>query len=77
VERSDFKGNQVDVSLAMVPDAECGSWVLVHAGYALEQLDENEALETWQWLQQAKIVEVGDLPEPLQKLADSQAEETP
>jgi hydrogenase expression/formation protein HypC len=32
-----------EVSLACVPDAMPGAWVVVHAGLALEQLDEAEA----------------------------------
>ena len=31
------------VSLACVPEAEPGAWVVVHAGVALDQLDEAEA----------------------------------
>ncbi len=36
------------VSLAMVPDAQTGNYVLVHAGYAITLVDEDEALETLQ-----------------------------
>lgn len=32
-----------EVSLACVPEAQPGAWVVVHAGLALEQLDEAEA----------------------------------
>jgi hydrogenase expression/formation protein HypC len=32
-----------EVSLACVPDAGPGAWVVVHAGLALDQLDEAEA----------------------------------
>ena len=34
------------VSLAMVPDAQAGNYVLVHAGYAIALVDEDEARET-------------------------------
>ena len=34
------------VSLAMVPEARMGDYVLVHAGYAITVVDENEAMET-------------------------------
>ena len=33
-----------EVSLACVPDAGPGAWVVVHAGLALDQLDEAEAM---------------------------------
>ncbi|HEX9082195.1 MAG TPA: HypC/HybG/HupF family hydrogenase formation chaperone [Holophagaceae bacterium] len=32
-----------EVSLACVPDAKPGAWVVVHAGLALDELDEREA----------------------------------
>ncbi len=53
----DFNGSQVQVSLAMVPDAGVGAWVLVHAGYAITQLDEQEARETWDYLRQFEGVD--------------------
>lgn len=61
----DFHGSQVDVSLAMVPEAELGSWVLVHAGYAISLIDIDEARKTWEWLEAADLVE--DMPEELRK----------
>lgn len=57
----DLQGSRIEVSLALVPDADTGAWVLVHAGYAIEQLDEAAALETWHWLREAELVE-GELP---------------
>ncbi|MBN1444073.1 MAG: HypC/HybG/HupF family hydrogenase formation chaperone [Planctomycetes bacterium] len=62
----DFQGNRVEVSLALVPEAGCGSWVLVHAGFALNVLDEREALETWRWLEAAELVD--GVPEDLKAL---------
>lgn len=35
------------INLIMTPEAEVGDWVLVHAGFAIQQLDEQEAQETW------------------------------
>ena len=35
-------------SLVLVPEAGVGDWVLVHAGFALERLTEEEARETWE-----------------------------
>lgn len=51
----DFHGSEVEVSLAMVPEAVKGDFVLVHAGYALEILDEDEAKKTWDYLKQAGV----------------------
>jgi hydrogenase expression/formation protein HypC len=51
----DFQGSQVEVGLAFVPEAKVGDWVLVHAGFALNTLDEEEARETWKYLEEAGL----------------------
>ena len=56
----DFQGSQVEASLAMTPQARQGDWVLVHAGFALTVLDEAEAKETWDMLQQVMGQEQGE-----------------
>ncbi len=48
---ADMHGNRVSVSTMLVPDAEAGDWVLVHAGFAIQQLDQKEAQETFAVLQ--------------------------
>jgi hydrogenase expression/formation protein HypC len=37
---------KVEVSLALVDDVHVGDYVLVHVGYALNKIDEDEALKT-------------------------------
>lgn len=37
---------QVEVSLALVDDIAIGDYVLVHVGYALNKIDQDEALKT-------------------------------
>lgn len=68
----DIHGVTRTVSLDLVPDAELGSWVLVHAGYAIEVVDEQFAAETWDLLcqmadavdpQDAALLPGGDAPE--------------
>jgi hydrogenase expression/formation protein HypC len=44
--RVDFGGVTRDADLTLVPDASTGDYVLVHAGFAIERLDEAEAEET-------------------------------
>jgi hydrogenase expression/formation protein HypC len=44
--RVDFGGVQRTVSLALVPEAGPGDYVIVHAGIAIARLDEARALET-------------------------------
>ena len=53
----DFQGSRADVSLALVPDAAEGDWVLVHAGFAISRLDEAAARETWQYLAEAGLAD--------------------
>ena len=42
----DVDGSRLEVCLAYVPEAGPGDYVLVHAGFALTQLDEDQALQT-------------------------------
>ena len=48
----DFDGSTLEVCLAYVPEAQPGDYVLVHAGFALAQLDEQQAAETLDILRQ-------------------------
>ena len=53
----DFGGITREVSLAYVADAQLGDHVIVHAGFALHTLDEEEAQETWRLLQEIGAIE--------------------
>ncbi len=44
--RVDFNGISREADLTLLPDAEAGDYVLVHAGFAIQRLDEAEARET-------------------------------
>ena len=55
----DFDGSSLEVCLAYVPEAEPGDYVLVHAGFALTRLDEDQAAKTLEALRQ-----LGEAPEP-------------
>lgn len=46
----DFGGITRQVSLAYVPEAQVGDWVIVHVGFAISRLEEEEAMETLQLL---------------------------
>lgn len=46
-------GSRTDVLLSLVPGADEGDWVLVHAGYAITVLDEAEARRTYDLLAEA------------------------
>lgn len=45
-------GARSTIVLSLIPDAKVGDWLIVHAGYALEILDEQEALLTVNLLRQ-------------------------
>jgi hydrogenase expression/formation protein HypC len=44
----DLGGVRKHVSLALVPEAAAGDWVIVHAGFAISVLDPDEAAKTLQ-----------------------------
>jgi hydrogenase expression/formation protein HypC len=48
----DIHGVTRTVSLSMTPDAEVGSWVLIHAGFAIQVVDEEFAAESWELIKQ-------------------------
>ena len=48
----DFGGVLKQASLAYVPEARIGDYVIVHAGFAISRLDEEEAGKVFEYLQQ-------------------------
>lgn len=42
----ELAGNRRRVSLAFTPEARVGDWVLIHAGVAIQVIDEEEARRT-------------------------------
>ncbi|NJR56584.1 MAG: HypC/HybG/HupF family hydrogenase formation chaperone [Acaryochloris sp. CRU_2_0] len=50
-----FGGIVKEVNLACVPDAVVGDYVVVHVGFALSVLDEEEAQQTLQDLRQLGV----------------------
>ncbi|OPX20030.1 MAG: hydrogenase assembly protein HupF [Desulfobacca sp. 4484_104] len=50
--RVSFGGLVQEVSLACVPQAQVGDYVLVHVGFALNILDPAAAQQTWDLLRQ-------------------------
>lgn len=49
----DFGGVRRDVSVAFTPGVGPGQWVLVHVGFALATVDEQEAQATLRLLREA------------------------
>ncbi|MGQ9615648.1 MAG: HypC/HybG/HupF family hydrogenase formation chaperone [Spirochaetota bacterium] len=42
----DMSGVEMKVGLQLVLDVKVGDWVLIHAGFAIQIIDEEEAKET-------------------------------
>ena len=57
--RVSFGGIVKEVNLAYVPEAQVGDYVIVHVGFAISTLDEEEANRVFQYLDE--IGELGEL----------------
>ena len=57
----DFGGILKEASLACVPEAKIGDYVIVHVGFALSVVDEAEAQKIFEYLKQ--MDELGELKE--------------
>jgi hydrogenase expression/formation protein HypC len=65
--RIQFGGIVRDACLSYVPEAQIGDYVLVHVGFALSRVDEEEAQRTYQALadlNQLSELETPDADEP-------------
>jgi hydrogenase expression/formation protein HypC len=63
VAKVDFSGITKDISLCFTPEAQPGSYVLVHVGFALTVISEDEALKTIEFLR--TITEPGEMQREL------------
>jgi hydrogenase expression/formation protein HypC len=59
--RVDFGGVLKEVNLAYVPEAQVGQYVLVHVGFAISVVDEEEAAKVFGYLKE--MDELGELAE--------------
>jgi hydrogenase expression/formation protein HypC len=57
----DFGGILKEVSLAYVPEAQLGDYVIVHVGFALSRVDEAEAQQVFEYLREMQ--ELSELEE--------------
>lgn len=56
----EFGGIRRSVFLDFVPEAQVGDYVLVHVGFAISRLDEEEAQRTYKLLEHIGMLEVED-----------------
>ena len=66
-----FGGIRKEVCLAYVPEAQIGDYVLVHVGFALSKIDEDEAREVFRFLEE--MGELAELDPPPPDLDPGQA----
>ena len=60
----DFDGIKQNVIIALIQNPEVGKYIIVHAGYAIEQMDEKDALEAieqWKELAQDQDLNLEDI----------------
>lgn len=60
----DAMGNRWKAKTTLLPEAKLGDLVLIHAGFAISLVDEEEAKETWQLL-----AEIADSDETQDKVS--------
>ena len=59
----DAMGNQYGAKTTLLPEAKVGDLVLIHAGFAISLVDEEEAKKTWQLI--AEINEFNETPDKI------------
>jgi len=60
----DFDGIEQEVIIALVLDPKVGKYVIIHAGYAIEQMDEKdamEAIEQWKEIAEDQSLDLSDM----------------
>ncbi|MFJ2238028.1 HypC/HybG/HupF family hydrogenase formation chaperone [Streptomyces sp. NPDC087859] len=62
---ADFGGVRREVCLSCTPEAKVGSYVIVHVGFAISQVDEEEAQRTLGVLRSMADLVEGELGAPL------------
>ena len=53
----DFGGIRKEINLAYTPEAEVGKYVLVHVGFAISVIDEDEAQRVFEYLKEMGGIE--------------------
>ena len=60
----DFGGVHKEISLAFTPEATVGDYVLAHVGFALSVVDEAQAREIFETLQEMEALAPREEPSP-------------
>lgn len=59
----DAMGNRWKAKTTLLPEAKLGDLVLIHAGFAISLVDEEEAKKTWEMI--SEIDELQDTPDKI------------
>ena len=59
----DFDGIKQNVIIALIQDPEIGKYVIVHAGYAIEMMNEKEkeSIEQWKEIAEEQDLNLSDM----------------
>ncbi|MHA1724193.1 MAG: HypC/HybG/HupF family hydrogenase formation chaperone [Promethearchaeota archaeon] len=60
----DFDGLRQEVIIALLQEPRVGNYVIVHAGYAIEQMNEEkamEAIEQWKEIAKEQDLDISDI----------------
>lgn len=60
----DYGGVVKEANLAYVPEAGVGDYVIVHVGFALSRVDEEEAQKVFEYLREMEDLSELETPEP-------------
>ena len=66
----DFGGVLKEINLSFVPEARTGDYVLVHAGFALNAIDEAEAMRVFDYLREMDELDLRETDSPDPREAD-------
>lgn len=65
----EFGGIAKEICLAYLPEVQVGNYVLVHVGFAISKIDEDEAREIFSYIEQ--IGELSEIDDPDDSVAPS------
>lgn len=54
----EFGNVKKDINLSLVEDIKVGDYVILHAGFAIQKLDEKDAIETLKLLEEMAEIEI-------------------
>ncbi len=59
-----FSGINKEVCLAYVPEAQVGDYVVVHVGFAISIIDEEEAMQVFEYLKEMEELAELEIDQP-------------